>query len=136
MQTLENAKQLVHMPHVETRTIVPYEYFYLIIFLLTAAYLDLGPRPLSRELNGIGKQIHKNYPQHGAISVTHRKRADLPGNVPSARVLRELRDDLGDKHSGPRRLYWSQRPILEKPNRSSIRVPIVLAASRIFSGND
>src|SRR5258705_2232656 len=97
MQTLENAEQLVHMPHVETRTIVPYEYFYLIIFLLTAAYLDLGPRPLSRELNGVGKQIHKNYPQHGAISVTHRKGANLPGNVPSARVLRELRDDLGDK---------------------------------------
>src|SRR5271155_3806783 len=97
MQTLENAKQLVHMLHVETSTIVPDEYFYLIIFLLTLAYLDLGPRSLSRELNGIGKQVHKDQPQHGAVSVTDRKRSDLPNNVPSASVLRELRDNLSDK---------------------------------------
>src|SRR5882757_6562869 len=97
MQTLENAKQLVHMPHVETSAIVPDEYSYLLVFLLTAADLDFGVRPRSRELNGIGEQIHKNHPQHGAVSVTLRKRTDLPGNVPSARVLRELRDDMGDK---------------------------------------
>src|ERR1700722_19470483 len=97
MQTLENAKQLVRMAHVETRAVVPDEYFHLIIFLLAAADLDFGLRLRSRELDRVGKQINKNHPQHGAVSVTHRKRADLPGNIPSFGVLRELRDDLGDK---------------------------------------
>src|SRR5215470_15269235 len=97
MQTLEDAKQLVSMLHVETRAIVPDKYFYLIILLLTVAYLDFGPGSLSRELNGIGKQVHKDQPQHGAVSVTDGKRSDLPNNVSSARVLRELRDNLGHK---------------------------------------
>ena len=85
------------MLHVETRAIVPDKYFYLIILLLTVAYFDFGPWSISCELNGIGKQVHKDQPQHGAISVTDGKRSDLPNNIPSARILRKLRHGLGDK---------------------------------------
>src|ERR1700756_726 len=85
------------MLHVETRAIVLDEYFHLLIILATAAYLDFGPRSRLRELDGIGDQVHKDYPQHRAVAVTEWERANLPGNVASARVLRKLRNDLGDK---------------------------------------
>src|ERR1700733_14140995 len=97
MQTLENAKQLVHMLHVESGAIIPDEDFDLILFFLPAAYLDFCPLSRPRELNGIGKQVHKNYPEHSAVSATDRKRADLPRNVASVRIFPKLRNDSGDQ---------------------------------------
>jgi hypothetical protein len=45
----------------------------------------------------VGNKVDNDQSQHGTVSVTYRKRVDLPSNVPTLRVLPDFCDDLLDE---------------------------------------
>ncbi len=81
MQALKNAKQLVNISHIKTRSIVPHEHHYFIVVSIGAPDLDFGPRPYARELDGVGQKVDDYEPQQGTVSVTNRKTADFPDYI-------------------------------------------------------
>jgi hypothetical protein len=97
MQALKYAEQLVYILHVETRAIVPHEYLDFILVSGHTANLDFGLSPQAREFDRIGNKVDNNQLQHGTVSETDWKRADLPGNVPTLRLLPEFCDHLFNK---------------------------------------
>jgi hypothetical protein len=50
VQPLKNAKQLVHVLHIETGSVVPDKYGYFLFIFAGATNLDFGPGPVAREL--------------------------------------------------------------------------------------
>src|SRR6516225_8090252 len=97
MQTLKHAEQFIYILHVKSRSVVPHEHLYLVVFTLGTANLDFSSALQPCELNRIGNQIHKDNFHHGTVAVTRWERPDLPINVPTARLLPKLRDDFRDK---------------------------------------
>src|ERR1700730_9553493 len=96
MQALKHAEQFIYILHVEAYAIVPHEHLYFISSVHTAN-LDFGAGSHACEFDCIRNKVDNNQLQHGTVSVTDRKRGDLPFNVPTLRVLPELRDHLFDK---------------------------------------
>ncbi len=94
VETLKHAEEFVDILHVKARTVVSDEQLSLIFPAVHTTNLDFGPFSYPRELNRIGKQVHKDHFQHGTVAVTNRKRPDIPGNVPPLRLPPYLRDDL------------------------------------------
>ena len=97
VQPLKHTEEFVDILHVKARAIVPDEQLCLIFASVRTANLDFGPFSYPRELNRVGEQVHKDDFQHGTVSVTNRKRSDIPGNVPILCLLPEFRDDPSDK---------------------------------------
>jgi len=97
MQALKNPEELIYILHIKACPVVAYEYLYLIFLSINTANPDFSLASQPCELNRIGNQIHKDNFQHGTVAVTHWERPDIPTNVPTVRLLPELRDDLLDK---------------------------------------
>ena len=87
VQTLKYAEKLIDIPHVKACAVVSDEQLRLIFPTVDRSNLDLGPFSYPRELNRIGKQVHKDDFQHGAVPVTNRKRPDIPSDLPILRLL-------------------------------------------------
>src|SRR5258708_33079680 len=97
METLKDAEQLVDVLHVEAGAVVPHEHLEFFFIAVHATNLDFGRPSHACEFDRIGNQVDHAQPQHGTVSVTDRKGADLPSNVPTLRVLPDLSDDLLDE---------------------------------------
>src|SRR5215469_4635465 len=97
MQALKDAKQLVHISHIEAGAIVPHEDLDLTLIPVGRTDLNFCQAPHPREFDRIGNEIDDYQFQHGTVSIADRKRADRPCNVPILRLLRDLRNDLADE---------------------------------------
>jgi hypothetical protein len=97
MQTLKDAEQLVYVLHVKASAVVPHEHLDFFFIAVDTANLDFGRPSHACEFGRVGNKVDNDQPQHGTVSVTDRKRADLPSNVPTLRVLPDFRDDLLDE---------------------------------------
>src|ERR1700693_670874 len=97
MQTLKDAEKLVYILHVKPGAVVPDEHLDFFFIAVHTANLDFGRPSHACEFDDIGNKVDNDQPQHGTVSVTDRKRADLPRNVPTLRVLSDFRDDLLDE---------------------------------------
>jgi hypothetical protein len=64
VQTLEDAKQLVGIPHVETDSVVPDEHDRLVFLSSGASYLDLRLRTCPGEFDGVGDEIDERKAKH------------------------------------------------------------------------
>src|ERR1700720_58404 len=83
MQALKDAEQLVYILHVKPGAVVPHEHLDFIFISVHTANLDFGRPSHACEFDRIGNKVDNDQPQHGTVSVTDRKRADLPRNVPT-----------------------------------------------------
>ena len=97
MQTLKDAEQLVYVLHVEAGAVVPHEHLDFFFIAVGAADLDFGRRAHAREFDRVGNKVDDDQPQHRTVALTDGKRADLPDDVPTLRVLPDFRDDLLDE---------------------------------------
>jgi len=97
MQTLKHPEEFICILHIKACSVVPYEHLYFVFFYVGRANLDFGRCSHPSELNRIGNQVHKDNFQHRAVAVAHRQRPDIPCDIPAARFLPKLRDDLPDK---------------------------------------
>src|ERR1700737_3500369 len=97
MQTLKDAEQLVYVLHVKASAVVRHEHLDFFFIAVHTANLDFGGTSHASEFDRVGNKVDNDQPQHGAVSVTDRKRADLPGNVPTLCVLPDFRHDLLDE---------------------------------------
>src|SRR6202051_1977937 len=97
MQTLKDAEQLVYVLHVEAGAVVPHEHLDFLFIALHTANLDFGRPSHACEFDRVGYKVDNDQPQHGTVSVTDWKRADLPSNVSTLRVLPAFRDALLDE---------------------------------------
>src|ERR1700692_4711217 len=97
MQALKDAEQLVCVLHVEAGAVVPHEHLDFFFIAVHTANLDFGRPSHAREFHRVGHEVDNDQSQHGTVSVTDRKRADLPSNIPALRVLPDFRDDLLDE---------------------------------------
>ena len=57
VETLEDAKQLIYVPHIEADSIILDEHHRFIVVSIAAAYFDLRLRARAREFDGIRNQI-------------------------------------------------------------------------------
>src|SRR6202790_5472925 len=78
MQTLKDAEQLVYVLHVKASAIDPHEHLDFFFIAVDTADLDFGRPSHACEFDRVGNKIDTDQPQHGTVSVTDRKRADLP----------------------------------------------------------
>src|ERR1700674_3106825 len=96
METLKDAEQLVYVLHVKASAVIPHEQLDFFFIAVDAANLDFGRPSHACEFDRVGNKVDNDQPQHRTVSVTDRKRADLPSNFPTLRVLPDFRDALLD----------------------------------------
>src|ERR1700722_3571918 len=97
IQTLKDAEQLVCVLHVKACAVVPNEHLELIFIAVHAANLDFRRPSHACKFYRVGDKVDHDQPQHGAVSVTDRKSAPPPSNVPTLRIPPDFGNDLLDQ---------------------------------------
>src|SRR5208283_4304925 len=136
MQTLKDAEQLVCVLHVKASAIVPHEHLDFFFIAIHTANLDFGLRSHACEFDRVGNKVDNDQPQHGSIALTD-------GSAPIFQAMSRLfvscpisaTTSLTSCSRSTSVFLVSDRPILENASKSSIRLPIFFAESRIVRMN-